>query len=68
MNVNPTKTRLIFRCWKVWAVVALTMANGFATPAQETNRAGQADFSAFRGISEKNIFNLNRTARRRGSP
>jgi len=66
MNVNSTKTRLIFRCWKVWAVVALAMANGFAAPAQETNRAGQADFSAFRAISEKNIFNLNRTARRRG--
>jgi hypothetical protein len=66
MNVNPTKTRLICRCWKVWAVVALAMANGFAAPAQETNHVGQADFSAFRGISEKNIFNLNRTARRRG--
>ena len=66
MNVNPTKTRLIFRRWKVWAVVALAMANGFAAPAQETNRVGQADFSAFRAISEKNIFNLNRTARRRG--
>ena len=66
MNVNPTETRLIFRCWKVWAVVALAMASGFATPAQETNHVGQTDFSAFRGISEKNIFNLNRTARRRG--
>jgi hypothetical protein len=42
------------------------MANGFAAPAQETNHVGQADFSAFRAISEKNIFNLNRTARRRG--
>jgi hypothetical protein len=57
---------LIFRCWKIWAVVALAMANWFATPAQETNHVGQADFSAFRAISEKNIFNLNRTARRRG--
>ena len=66
MNVNSTKTRLIFRCWKVWTVVALAMANGYAAPAQETNRAGQADFSAFRAISERNIFNLNRTARRRG--
>jgi hypothetical protein len=44
----------------------LALANGFAAPAQDTNRVGQAEFSAFRTISERNIFNLNRTARRRG--
>ena len=65
MNVNRTMTRLAFRCWKIWAVAALALANGFAAPAQETNRATQTDFSAFRVISQRNIFNLNRTARRR---
>ncbi len=66
MNVNSTRTRLSFRCWKAWVVVAVAMANGFAAPSQETNRTGQADFSAFQTIGERNIFNLNRTARRRG--
>jgi hypothetical protein len=66
MNANRTITRSAFRRWKTWAVAALALANGFAAPAQETNRASQTDFSAFRIISERNIFNLNRTARRRG--
>ena len=64
MNVNRTKMRLAFRRGKIWAVAALAMANGFAASAQETNRASQTDFSAFRVISQRNIFNLNRTARR----
>ena len=47
-------------------MAALALANGLAVPAQETNRDGQADFAAFRSISERNIFNLSRTARRPG--
>ena len=64
MNVNRTRTRLAFRRGKVWAVAALALANGFVATAQETNRASQTDFSAFRVISQRNIFNANRTARR----
>jgi len=65
MNRNRTKTRLVFHHWKVWAVVAVAMMNGFVASAQETNDTGQAGFSAFQVISQKNIFNLNRTGRRR---
>ena len=65
MNRNRTKTRLVFHHWKVWAVVAVAMMNGFVASAQETNDTGQVGFSVFQVISQKNIFNLNRTGRRR---
>ena len=54
-----------FRSWKILAITALVMAGDFTARAQQTNRASQADFSSFQVISERNIFNPNRTARRR---
>ena len=66
MNMNRTRTKLVFHCWKAWTVVAVAMVNGFAAPAQETNHTGQASLSTFQVISQKNIFNLNRTGRRLG--
>ena len=63
--MNRTKARWVFRHWKAWTVVAAAMVNGFAVPAQDTNHIGRADFSAFQVISQRNIFNLNRTGRRR---
>ncbi|MGH9595072.1 MAG: hypothetical protein ACRD5L_18415, partial [Bryobacteraceae bacterium] len=63
--MNRTSTRLPFHHWKVWTAVAVAMVAGFAASAQETNHTGQADFSAFQVINQRNIFNLNRTGRRR---
>jgi hypothetical protein len=57
-----------FCSWKILAIAALAMAGGFTARAQETNRTSEADFSNFQIISERNIFNPNRTARhKRGS-
>ncbi|MGD1018286.1 MAG: hypothetical protein ABSA12_03095 [Verrucomicrobiia bacterium] len=52
-----------FRLWKMLAVAALVMTGGFAARAQQTNGTSEADFSNFQVISERNIFNPNRTAR-----
>ncbi len=53
-----------FPSWKILAITALVMAGDFTARAQQTNRTSQADFSSFQVISERNIFNPNRTARR----
>jgi hypothetical protein len=65
MNRKPTTMGRKFRSWKILAITALVMAGDFTARAQQTNRASQADFSSFQVISERNIFNPNRTARRR---
>ena len=65
MNTNRTRARSVFHHWKAWVVVAVAMVNGLVASAQETNDTGRVGFSAFQVISRKNIFNLNRTGRRR---
>lgn len=68
MNRQPTSIGKKFCLWKILAIAALVMAGGFTVLAQETNRTNEADFSSFQIISERNIFNPNRTARhKRGS-
>jgi len=49
----------------VVVIAALAIMDGLTTLAQQTNRVSQADFSNFQIISERNIFNPNRIARRR---
>jgi hypothetical protein len=66
MNWKPTIIRMAFRAWKILVIAVLVMTDGFAARAQQTNRTGRVDFSNFQVISEKNIFNPNRTARHRG--
>ena len=63
MNRKPTIIGNTRRPWKILAITALVMTGGFAARAQQTNRASEADFSSFQVISERNIFNPNRTAR-----
>jgi len=63
MNRKTTTIGRTFRLWKMLAVAALAMTGGFAVRAQQTNRASEAGFSSFQVISERNIFNPNRTAR-----
>ena len=46
-------------------MAALALARSFTASAQETNRVNQTDFSSFRIISQRNIFDPNRTARHR---
>jgi hypothetical protein len=65
MNRKPTIIGKTFRLWKILSIAALVMIGGFTARAQQTNRASQADFSSFQIISERNIFNPNRTARHR---
>src|SRR5208283_2160608 len=65
MNRKPTIIGNTLRPWKILAITALVMTGGFTARAQQTNRAGEADFSNFQVISERNIFNPNRTARHR---
>src|SRR5271167_1737375 len=66
MNRKITSIGRTFRPWKILAITALAMAGGLTAQAQQTNRASEADFSSFQVISERNIFNPNRTARHRG--
>ncbi len=63
MNRKPTIIGNTRRPWKILAITALVMTGGFTARAQQTNRASEADFSSFQVISERNIFNPNRTAR-----
>jgi len=63
MNQTPTTIGREIRVWKILAITALVMAGDFAARAQQTNRTSQVDFSNFQVISERNIFNPNRTAR-----
>jgi len=65
MNWKPTIIGKTLRAWKILAITALVMAGGFTAHAQQTNRTSEADFSNFQVISERNIFNPNRTARHR---
>jgi hypothetical protein len=51
------------RARKILAITALVVAGRFTAGAQQTNHTSQADFSSFQIISERNIFNPNRTAR-----
>jgi hypothetical protein len=66
MNRKPTFIRRALRACKIVAIAVLVIADGFVAHAQQTNRTGQADFSNFQVISERNIFNPTRTARHRG--
>jgi hypothetical protein len=66
MNRKPTIIRRAFRAWKILVIALLVITDGFAARAQQTNRTGRVDFSDFQVISERNIFNPNRTARHRG--
>lgn len=63
MNQTPTTIGREIRVWKILAITGLVMAGDFAARAQQTNRTSQVDFSNFQVISERNIFNPNRTAR-----
>jgi hypothetical protein len=45
-------------------MAGLVIAAALAVQAQQTNRTNQADFANFQVISERNIFNPNRTAHR----
>jgi len=65
MNRKPTSIGKVIGPWKILAITALAMAGGFTARAQQTNRVSAADFSSFQIISERNIFNPNRTARHR---
>jgi hypothetical protein len=65
MNWNSTIIGKTFRPWKFMAITALVMAGSLTVRAQQTNRTNQVDFSGFQVISERNIFNPNRTARHR---
>ena len=57
------------RTWQKWGslrsggvrtLVALALANGFFAIAQQTNTPAGTDYSAFRIIAERNIFDTNR--------
>jgi hypothetical protein len=48
---------------KKLAALALLLANGFFSGAQETNVAAGTDYSAFRVIADRNIFDPNRYPR-----
>lgn len=62
--MNP-KRMYTSRHWKAWVIAALALAGGSIASAQETNHINQTDFSSFRIISQRNIFDPNRTARHR---
>ena len=49
-------------------VLAAAMAGGTESFAQETNRAGARDFSMFKVISDRNIFDPNRRPRINSAP
>jgi hypothetical protein len=63
MNRKSTSIERVFGLWKVLVITALVIAGGFTARAQETNLVSATDFSSFQVISERNIFNPNRTAR-----
>jgi len=65
MNRKLTTIRKTLRARKILAIVAFVTIGGFAARAQQTNRTSRADFSNFQIISERNIFNPDRTARHR---
>lgn len=46
-------------------IIGLALAIGFTATAQDTNQLRQTDYAAFRSISQQNIFNQYRVARRR---
>lgn len=52
-----------FLARNLWAVAALVMVNPLLASAQPSNGAAQLDFSSFKIIIERNIFNPNRSAR-----
>jgi hypothetical protein len=63
MNRKPTIIEHVRQRWTILAIVTLALAGGVTARAQQTNNTSQADFSNFQVISERNIFNPNRTAR-----
>ena len=65
MNRKLTMIGRVSRSCKILAITALVIGGVFTVRAQQTNRTGVADFSNFQVISERNIFNPNRTARHR---
>lgn len=65
MNRNLTIIGKTLCLWKILIIAVLLTAGGFTARAQQTNRTNQTDFSNFQIISERNIFNPNRTARHR---
>ena len=46
-------------------IIGLVLVTGMTAMAQETNPLRQTDYTAFQIISQQNIFNQNRVARRR---
>ena len=52
------------RAWTIGAAAALALAGWAAAETPATNRVSQTDLEAFQIISQRNIFNQNRTARR----
>src|SRR5579859_774064 len=63
MNRKPTIVGKTLRSWKLLVITTLAIAGGVAARAQQTNNASQMEFSNFQVISERNIFNPNRTGR-----
>ena len=65
-----TRTRMIglARAIACWALVALLAAGAFPARAQGTNRVNLNDFSAFKLITDRNIFDPNRRPSRVSTP
>jgi hypothetical protein len=61
--MNPTLAYI-----GLWIFVVSTVAGGFGAAAQETNRANPRDFSAFKLITDRNIFDPNRRPSRANNP
>ena len=58
-----TLSNIDLRLWKA-ALLMCLLALPFGAPAQETNSGGRPEFQSFRIITQRNIFNPNRSARR----
>lgn len=65
MKRKLTFIRGAFRHFETLVIAGLVISDVSVARAQQTNRASVADFSNFQVISERNIFNPNRTARHR---
>jgi hypothetical protein len=64
----PSKKRGPLRPGCLWTIVALAMTNGFFAAAQQTNAPAGTDFSSFRIIADRNIFDPNRYPHTSRSP
>lgn len=64
IEVQPGRSlRLPQFRWREWAMAALVIVNPLFASAQPSNGPAQLDFSSFKIITERNIFNPNRSAR-----